>query len=852
MSKVCFTDLRDALKSVVAKEDLEGLVKEIQDKAAFRMRQNMEPKAQALGKTIDDLIEEEKFLRDKRKMDAYRNILIHKELKPMVDSFAKRGQGLLAAVDGTARNLKDGRYSANALSKAMSNRLRAQFTKELTSNPEHKDLMAVFNSHQYEPELAREIYQRGSSKDPKIRAIADAWEKSTDRSVKMLNSVGAYISRDETKGYLGRMQHDSNLVARPFDSTPSGIASAIAERAKAMKEGKNVYEHMQGLAYTNWKNFILNHLNADETFKGADSEKFLRGAWEGIVSGVHKTPYAIGEEGQAFKVGRVGNMSDRLSKQRVFIWKDGDAELAYIHRYGSGSLHNTMMKTLDRAGQDYGLMRRFGPNPMAMFYRLRKEVVDSNRLEKGINRNVNLAENTLRAKAMGDKAETRVFANVASSARMIKSLHDMAGVFVYTIPDMAIRMSKMHELGVPYWQTTGQIIKDIFSGVSKKERKEIGDVIGVWSHTTQGSMHSKVSAVDTPRDKLGRAGQMLFKYTGLEYMDDVARSGTAAAISRILSHYRNDAYGGLHEGIKKNLTAYGIGEKEWEVVRKSAQMINGKKFITPDGMWTADKKLFEDYAGKELTDNEASKLRQEFDNRLSTFFMDQVDDAQIQNRESTRRLGVGNTQAGTVSGELARTVMMFKMWGIEATRRTFGRMIYGNDHSSFMDAMINGKTARYQMMSFMASIIGLSYIAEAAKSLISNQTPPSMYKWSTAKRVILGSGAFGYYGSLLSNDYSFNRQAAEILGGPLTGTINDVGKVINDLTNLNNPTKSTLALLDNNIPLINVWYAKQAMNFAFLNAWHEQNHPGYFWKKEKKMLEDTGQQYLINPLAFSH
>lgn len=847
MAKVCFTDLRDALKGVVSKEDLEGLVKNIKEKADFRMRENMEPKAQALGKTIDELIEDAKQQHDLKKMHAYLNIIRHKELSPMINAFKERGLGLVAAVDGTARNIKDGRFSANALGKAMSARLKSQFLKELKDSP-HKDLLSMLNRGDHELEIAQEIHQRGSSKNPQIRAIADAWEKVTGRGVKMLNSVGAYIGKDEEKGYLGRMNHNTDMVSQPYSST----AKNIAERARALKEGKNVNEHMRELAYNNWKNFILPHLDSAKTFEGADPEKFLRGAWEGIVSGVHKTPYVATEEGQTFKVGRVGNMADRLSRQRVFIWKDGASEMQYIQRYGNGTLLTTMMKTLERSGQDYGLMRRFGPNPMAMFQRLRKETTEANRLEPKLNKRANLAENTLRAKVMGDKAESRIFANVAGSARMVKALHDMASVVFWAIADNAFRVSKMQELGVPVWKTYGQIVKDMMDPASIQERKELADITGVWAQTTMGSMHARMSAVDTPKNKLGHLSELYFKYTGLQYLDNVNRTGTAAAISRMLSGYRGDAFENLHEGLKRNMTAYGLGEKEWDLIRGSAQLINGKKFITPDGMWTANKSLIDKYAGKETTHEEASKIRQEMDNRLSTFFMDQVDDSQFQPRESTRRMGLGNTQPGTVSGEAARTFMLFKLWGIEATRRSLGRIIYGNGHDGLADAIMNGSAARYQLMTFGANAIMLSYIAKSAKAAANNQTPPSMDNWATAKDVILGSGLFGYYGSLVSNDYSFGRGLIETLGGPMTGTVNDVGMVMTDILNGNNPMKSTAKLLADNTPFLNAWYLKSALDFTFLNAWHEQNNPGMFWKKEQKMLAQTGQQYIFNPLAFSH
>ncbi len=860
MTKVCFTDLRAALKGVVDKDDVESLVKEINDKADFRARQNMEPKAKALGATVDDLLEQAKQNREIKKMQAYLNILNHKELTTTINSFGRKGLGLISVTGGTVKNSKaginEGRFSVDAFSKAMSARTLANLFKDIKYNAQHKDLWAILKSKQHESDLAEELYKKGASTNPKIRAIGDAVRNAYTRSRKMLNSVGAHIGESEERGYLGHMIHDSQLMARPFKS----LAAGAAERLRALKNGvKDISAHMGNIAFERWKNTIAPLLDHDATFQGADKEEFLKSVWESRVSGIRKTPYVTTEEGDKFRLPSPGNKADRLSRQRVLIWKDAASELSYIKEYGHGSLFKTIESTLLSAGRDYGVMRRFGPNPMAMWFRIKKETLEGARMEKRINFNSGLAEKILRGIVQGDRTESRVLANICSNARMMVSMARLGRLVKWQIQDIGWRVSKMKSMGVPAWQTYRDVLRDNFTPMGVRQRRLAGDITGIWAKNAQGSAYRSFAAVDTPGRRISHFADLYFKYTGVEYLDNMNRTGVAAATARYLAAERGKSYDALHEGLQRNFKAYGIGEKEWEIFRNNAQSAPGKKlFITPDAVWMADKESIAKYAGVEenkLSDAQAGKIRQELDNKFSTFFMDSVDDAHPQPNQYERALLVGNTERGSTYGELARTFSMFKLWNISSTRRGLGNVLFGRGKDGLASAILSGGGSPMLLASFAANMVMLTYMTEVVGALMENKTPPVFDNPKMVSKLLFESGLGGYYSSLLTDDYSITHNAVEGIGGPMVGTINDIFNVVSTSKNAllgekqwNSAGTAASNLLMNNMPGINTWYLRPALDFMLLNAWHEQNHPGYFWKKSEKMLEATGQKYLFNPL----
>jgi len=123
----------------------------------------------------------------------------------------------------------------------------------------------------------------------KIAGIIHGWQSLAKHR---LNSLGAWIG--DYNGWITSTAHDSD---------------------KMLKAG-----------YDKWRNFIEPRLDP-KTFAGvADRDKFLRGVYNGLISGEHTTDAShVGFKDPAFL--GPGNVAKRLSEERILHFKDADARL---------------------------------------------------------------------------------------------------------------------------------------------------------------------------------------------------------------------------------------------------------------------------------------------------------------------------------------------------------------------------------------------------------------------------------------------------------------------------------------------------------------------------------------------
>ena len=63
--------------------------------------------------------------------------------------------------------------------------------------------------------------------------------------------------------------------------------------------------------------------------------------------------------------GGMANISKSMAHERVFHFKDTEAEIAYFEKYGRGGLLENVVFGLELSAQRVGLMRRLGPNAKA-------------------------------------------------------------------------------------------------------------------------------------------------------------------------------------------------------------------------------------------------------------------------------------------------------------------------------------------------------------------------------------------------------------------------------------------------------------------------------------------------------
>lgn len=875
------------------KDRAEELLNEIKDRAERRARKNLEPRARAFNTSIDELINEKKM----EHTEARRRKLLDQpkvaEMKNVIDRFKvgsrkSAGLGLMANIGGVQGDVEGARLSADAVRKSA---IAKSGSFLLTRLARDKDAISVFNNKANDELIFREVTQPGSVENPTIRHIAKSIKDTYEDMRKLLNSEGADIGSIED--YAGKQIHDADRLASYTGNFYKDRLLKL-KMLKELKEGENLSDKLREAAFQRWYQFIMPLID-DSTFDDVDdTESFMRSVFNNIVNGHYGRAYRVDPETEReFIVPRPSNYAKKISQERVIKFKnDGKSGYVYMKEYGPGSYRNTVQLTLHKMGSDLGILEKLGTNPRATFFQLvnhlRENYADeAGKFGKNLQKHVDTAKLQLEY-LLGQygHSPTTFLGKMLSGISSLTMLASLPAVTLVSIPDLAIRASKMTEYGDSYWNTYANFLKDMF-GKQKEQNKAIADITNVYAHSVLSDFYSRAFAVDTPLKSISKFQQMFFKWNLLTRWDNAQRVGGAASIARALGRSKKLAFEELPESVQRNLRNYGITNDEWDLVRKiDIDVPIMKDLITPDladvvpretvrGLLQdqlnkkAEQELQERIMQDERTGVEANRRiyrRQvqdaDIDNyvrnlrtKWSTFFQNEVDDLQIQPGVATTAALLGGDNTQSAGSMLRKMFAMFKYFGVESTKRTWGRMIYGHGHSGIFDMIMNGKGSRMQLLNFMVHSMVLAYIGKSAEALAFGKTPPDMTKAKNWADIFLSSGALGMYGSMLGGDYSsYGQTFTNALLGPVGSFANQIAKIISlsrqDLVNGNDFTNvqhATYNLIRRNTPIINFPFVRIALDYLFAKEYMEVHNPGYMYNMNQKLKKETGQHYLWIP-----
>jgi hypothetical protein len=251
---------------------------------------------------------------------------------------------------------------------------------------------------------------------------------------------------------------------------------------------------------------------------------------------------------------------------------------------------------------------------------------------------------------------------------------------------------------------------------------------------------------------------------------------------------------------------------------------------------------------------EAQRIKQEVAAKMLGLIKDEGEMAVINPDMSTRAIATwGGDQAGTVRGELARSVMQFKSFPIAMISRHWRRMM---DMPSVPGAPFN----RLAYGAAMAvSLTALGAVAFQMKQLLQGKDPAGMDTPKFWARAALQGGAMGILGDLMLQDPSDSpgdaaANAVKNIAGPTPGAAFELAFKLG-AENVWEAAKGkdthaaaeALRFLKSNTPLVNLWYTRAALDHAVLQQIQENASPGYLARMKDRARKDFGQDYWWQP-----
>ena len=584
--------------------------------------------------------------------------------------------------------------------------------------------------------------------------------------------------------------------------------------------------------FDNWRDFIEPRLDA-KTFAGVpDHNKFLRGVYNGLISGEHTTDAShVGFKDPGFT--GPGNLAKRLSAERILHFRDADAWLDYQKQFGHGSLLEQVIGNLDRSARQEALLRTWGTNPSAELARdvqyFSDKYHDSNptavRYLKDHAGRLDDILSMLDGRA--NLPVNRLAAKIGSYSRLVESLAKLGGVALTHLSALSTKPMLLRNVGMGLGEQYGNALRSILSIANPTERRALADLHLANLEGMHRDMLGRFSLDDSLPGWASKISNAYFKATGLTSLVNAQKTGTQFAVGRFLGRLKDSAYSALPDDTRQMLADYRITDADWDSLRTATHaQINGRDFISP----------------KDAGTNEALALR------LHSMFADLADRSVITPGIRERAVIGAGARPGTLPGELGRFVSQFKLWPMAAVNQMLGPLWHDRDIGGVLQ------------LAATSAVIGT--MIAAMKDIAAGKRPRRLDDPRTWMRGLAQSGGLGIFGDFMFGQY--NR-----MGGGLATTL--LGPVLGELPNAledmwNNAKEATspearghpgravasqaVNTVLGNLPFANMFYARRAFDYLLGDSLREATNPGYLRRRERIVQRESGQTYYLAPSQY--
>lgn len=498
---------------------------------------------------------------------AYKQGLDH--INGLVASGLDRRRAMLAFLEGTSRNVGEGRVSVAATALAYRTRFLRLIHDAVVRDPELRAMVEGGDTASAEAVLRemwelREGGKPGRTGHAKAAELARIYAEAAEASRIDLNRLGGTIGKLD--GWTPQLHASDRVVKVDRDE---------------------------------WVAFILPRLDRDKTFPGQGDELarlHLRDIYDRIVTGIDRNGSPAGETG---RVGGPANLANSLSASRVLHFTDADAWLQYRERFGSGHIHDAMLGHLMAAAKAAGQMEKLGPNPGNTLTRLRAE------LQRQAATDANLApqQRQRQARALspantGGTIEsawgeisglTAVpvdlrTAQIGTQIRAWQAMSKLGGAVISAITDLPVRAAALRYQGKSVFAAGTENIGEFFRGRgSTADQRRIAAQLGAGVDGVMSHITARWGAEDMPLGQWHKAQEAFFRLSGLTWWTDAMKAGSARMLSRWMADNAGLTWDGLGEPYRRVLRQHGLSAAEWDAIRSTAwQADDGARYVTPD------------------------------------------------------------------------------------------------------------------------------------------------------------------------------------------------------------------------------------------------------------------------------
>lgn len=664
--------------------------------------------------------------------------------------------------------------------------------------------------------LIKEMFGEDTG-DVAAKQLADVWKTDVDPFLyKRMRAAGGNLT--PRKDWNVPQYHDPKLVSR--------------------------------VSLDEWKDKIRGRLNRREMIDRETGmplsderlEEILDEAYESVsLNGLNR-------EGGA---GGSAKMANRHTAERVFVFKSADDFLKYDAEFGSGGdMFSVMTGHIDRMSREVAILEVLGPNPDASM----AEMVRLTNLSKAaIKRNKSggffgSVTDTSPGKALentyneitgrNDRPGSDFGAAFFAGTRNMLTAAQLGGAYLSALTDWNFLRLAANFNGLSSAGVAGRAMSQFVSGAFGSEGTEFAVRLGLgaeaWANSAFGAQRMMGDIVGPQITR--RIADSVLRVSMLTPWTQAARHAFGLEVMGVIGKATRDKtpFNQLEPGFREALERRDFTEADWQhVLSANVETRSNLPYASLINV---------------------SEKNTSAANKLSQFITEETEFATPSGSARVRAMLKQGTQPGTIYGEVARSVAMYKQFPFLLIQTHLYRGLYGagethKSHMGYMADLVISTT----IMGAVA--MQAKQIAAGKDPIPMGDTPEAQGKfWAAA---MLQGGALGIFGDFLLSDQSrFGKTFTQSAAGPVFNLLDDVANLT--VSNAHQFVKGEDTQMGREAtrffrqyaPGSSLWYTRLAFERIIVDRMQTMLDPrahNSFKQREAKQQQDFGSDYWWAP-----
>ena len=623
--------------------------------------------------------------------------------------------------------------------------------------------------------MVRELFDGGTG-DAAAKEMAEAWRRAAETLRQRFNKAGGDIGFRSDWGLP--QSHDWKAVRRA--------------------------------GYEAWRDFIMPRLDPkrmvdQRTGLPMTPEKLelaLRDVFETIRTNgaVNITP---GQQGSR-------SLANARGDARFLVFKDADSWMQYAELYGHGTPYDAMMGHIESMARDIAALEVLGPNPEATLRWIKdsmrqRAALDTSPDSKGVERAKSGAKqldrlwNEYRGATL--EADNERLALVFSSLRSFEVATKLGGALLSATSDFAFGAARRAFNGLGQVSQFTDYIKLMRPGSIEDQKLAIRRGLIAEEFASRTAGQSRYLMEELTGEWSRRLASGVLRLSGLSRHTQAMRWVYGMEALSTYTEQAAKSFEQLDPALRGALQRYGIDAAGWDKLRSAPMDFDrGVEWISPHNLDDADRMIGDRFMEMIHTETDLA-----------------VPVADLK----TRAVVNSKFERGTLIGETARNLFLFKSFGVSVVLRQGAQIL----------AMQPGTAARYAG----GLIIGTTLaggLAMQLKSLAAGRDPRPMEDDDFWYAAMLQGGGFGIFGDFL---FAAENRAGGGFAQTLAGPIVDDAQGLYNLATAEDPSKKLVKEAKGFVPGNNLWYARTAFDRLIADQIDEAINPDF--RNARKRLD---------------